>query len=58
MKSSIITSLCWTGAGTKSFFGLRPGFGFAGMTHSFEASSEMIGQKKGIKDNKYQLPTG
>jgi len=38
----IITSFCWTGAGAKSFFGLRPGLGLAGMTHSFEASNGMV----------------
>jgi hypothetical protein len=38
----MFTSFCWTDAGAKSFFGFRPGLGFAGMTHSFEANSEMV----------------
>jgi hypothetical protein len=36
------TSFCWTGAGAKSLFGLRPGLGFAGITHSFEAVAHKV----------------
>jgi hypothetical protein len=36
--TSIVSSTGGTGA---SFLGFLPGFGFAGMTHSFEAASVM-----------------
>jgi hypothetical protein len=51
----MITSPCCEGAGVRSLFGLRPGLGFAGITHSLEAKKNIEKEKKKV-DSRANIP--